>query len=94
MKPLSPIPDETPLVGWNEIAKYLGVGLNTVKRWAKRKPYPMPYYVTLDHPWASPFELQVWLRQNTASGQMGGSTEMQMGADGRPNDGEAENNLE
>ena len=70
MRPPDPLPADPPLVGWKEIARYLSVGVRTAIRWSERQRCPLPYHVTLGHPWASPFELQVWLRQNTIPGQV------------------------
>ena len=73
MRVPDPHPEEKALTGWKEIASYLGVGLRTAMRWADRQKYPLPYHETLGHPWALPSELQVWLRQNTISGQVSAS---------------------
>jgi hypothetical protein len=70
MRTPDPLPEEAPLCGWVEIAQYLGKSVATVRRWGERSQFPLPYHVTLGHPWASRFELQVWLRQNTISGQL------------------------
>lgn len=69
MRVPDPIPQGEVLVGWKEIAEYLGKSVATVRRWASRPRFPLPYHVTLDHPWASVPEIQVWLRQNTIPGQ-------------------------
>jgi|WetSurMetagenome_2_1015567.scaffolds.fasta_scaffold325741_2 hypothetical protein len=69
MRVPDPTPKEDPLVGWEEIAKYLSVEVRTVHRFRKRAKCPLPYHTTWGHPWALPSELQVWLRQGTSGGQ-------------------------
>ena len=69
----APLPDEQPLAGWKEIADYLGVSRDTVDRWSKHRRFPLPYHITMGHPWAVPSELQVWLRHHTIPGSACGT---------------------
>lgn len=68
MRAPEPLPPVDPIWGWKGIAEYLQVDESTVHRWRKRTRNPMPCYKTNGKPWASPFELQVWLRQCTIPG--------------------------
>jgi hypothetical protein len=90
MRVPSPLPDEPPLVGWDEIARYLDVSCATVRRWADEKTNPLPFHVTKGHPWASPSELQIWLRQNTCGGQASAQRRKNMSTDEHSNGSEAE----
>jgi predicted DNA-binding transcriptional regulator AlpA len=85
-----PMTEEKSLVGWKEIADYLGLGQATVRRLASRPRFSLPYHVTLGHPWASPTELQVWLRQNTIPGQERELRRARVSTDEQPIDEEAE----
>jgi len=63
MRKAKPETGREALKGWNEIAKFLGQPLSVAQRWAKSD---MPVKREGRHITASPAELNIWLRRESA----------------------------